>query len=35
MARTANLVVNVAYLGGCHKKHFEKQAPVAGTKQSR
>ncbi len=36
MVHTANLVVSVSYVSGrCKKKHFEKQALVAGTKQSR
>jgi hypothetical protein len=35
MVCTACLVVKVSYVSGCHKKSLEKQALVAGTKQSR
>jgi hypothetical protein len=35
MACTACLVVKVSYVSGHHKKPLEKQALVAGAKQSR
>jgi hypothetical protein len=35
MVRTDNLVVNVSYVRDRCKKHFDKKAQVAGTKQSR
>jgi hypothetical protein len=37
MVHTANLAVNISYVRGHNKKkkHFEKKALIAGTKQSR
>jgi hypothetical protein len=35
MASNADVVVNVSYVSGRQKTHSEKQALVAGTKQSK